>query len=131
MESDSLVDTGDGEFTPYDETVQEVLLADFQRLWDTSFLNDLVIEVVDDPYPNGVVGKRAVFLLDERERVRVVSFEGSTQYDRTEIDEAMDQVGIELRLDTRLDPGVIRNTEGLIRSMRAPDQRPSAVFTWS
>jgi outer membrane protein insertion porin family len=117
MESDSLVDTGDGEFTPYDEAVEEVLVADFQRLWDTSFLNDLVIEVVDDPYPNGVVGKRAVFLLEERERVRVVSFEGSTQYDRTEIDEAMDQVGIELRLDTRVDPGVIRNTEGLIRSM--------------
>jgi outer membrane protein insertion porin family len=117
MESDSLVDTGDGEFTPYDEAVEEVLVADFQRLWDTSFLNDLVIEVVDDPYPNGVVGKRAVFLLEERERVRVVSFEGSTQYDRTEIDEAMEQVGIELRLDTRVDPGVIRNTEGLIRSM--------------
>lgn len=117
MESDSLVDTGDGEFTPYDEAVQEVLVADFQRLWDTSFLNDMVIEIVDDPYPNGVVGKRAVFLMEERERVRVVSFEGSTQYDRTEIDEAMDQVGIELRLDTRLDPGVIRNTEGLIRSM--------------
>lgn len=117
MESDALVDVGDGEFTPYDEAVQDVLVADFQRLWDTSFLNDLVIEVIDDPYPNGVVGKRAVFLLEERERVRFVSFEGSSQYDRTEIDEAMDQVGIELRLDTRLDPGVIRNTEGLLRSM--------------
>ena len=119
MESDELVDTGDGEFTPYDESVQEVLRADFQRLWETNFLNDLVIEIIDDPYPNGVEAKRALFLLEERERVRIVTFEGSDQYDRTEIDEAMESVGIELRLDTRVDPGVIRNTEGLLRSMWA------------
>ncbi len=117
MESDALVDDGDGEWTPYDETVQEVLRADFERLWDTDFLNDLVIEIVDDPYPNGVMAKRAVFLMEERDRVRIVTFEGSEEYDRTEIDEAMEQVGIELRLDTRVDPGIIRSTEGLIRQM--------------
>lgn len=117
MESDDLVDKQDGNFTPYDDAVEKVLLDDFQRLWDTDFLNDIVIEIIDDPYPNGVVGKRAVFLLDERERVRIITFEGSDQYDRTEIDEAMVQVGVELRTDTRVDPGVIRNTEGLLRSM--------------
>ncbi|MDA1092761.1 MAG: outer membrane protein assembly factor BamA [Acidobacteria bacterium] len=117
MESDALVDSGDGEWTPYDETVQEVLRADFERLWDTDFLNDLVIEIVDDPFPNGVVAKRAVFLIEERDRVRIVTFEGSDAYDRTEIDKAMDEVGIGLRLDTRVDPGIIRNTEGLIRQM--------------
>lgn len=117
MESDALVDQQDGNFTPYDDALEKVLLDDFQRLWDTDFLNDIAIEIIDVPYPNGVVGKQAVFLLEERERVRIITFDGSEQYDRTEIDEAMVQVGIELRTDTRVDFGVIRNTEGLLRSM--------------
>ena len=93
MESDALVDQQDGNFTPYDDALEKVLLDDFQRLWDTDFLNDIAIEIIDVPYPNGVVGKQAVFLLEERERVRIITFDGSEQYDRTEIDEAMVQVG--------------------------------------
>ena len=106
-----------GRWTPYDETIEQVLLGDFERLWDTGFLTDLTIEIVDDPYPNGVQGRRAIFLLEERERVRIVSFEGSEEYDRAEIDQAMESVGIELRLDSRIGPGVIRRTEGLLREM--------------
>lgn len=120
MEIDELVSLpSQGRWTPWDETVEQVLLEDFQRLWDTGFLTDLTIEIVDDPYPNGVQGRRAVFLLEERERVRIVNFEGSEEYDRAEIDEAMESVGIELRLDSRIGPGVIRRTEGLLREMWA------------
>ena len=108
-----------GRWTPYDETIEQVLLGDFERLWNTGFLTDLTIEIVDDPYPNGVQGRRAVFLLEERERVRIVNFEGSEEYDRAEIDDAMESVGIELRLDSRIGPGVIRRTEGLLREMWA------------
>ena len=120
MEIDELVTLpSQGRWTPWDETIEQVLLEDFQRLWDTGFLTDLTIEIVDDPYPNGVQGRRAVFLLEERERVRIVNFEGSEEYDRAEIDEAMESVGIELRLDSRIGPGVIRRTEGLLREMWA------------
>jgi len=104
---------------PFDETVERVLLEDFQRLWDTDFLTDLVIEIVDDPYPNGVQGKRAVFRMEERERVRIVTFEGSDEFDTTEINEALDLSGIELRVDSRIGPGVMRQTEGLLREMFA------------
>ena len=108
-----------GRWTPYDETIEQVLLEDFERLWDTGFLTDLTIEIIDDPYANGVQGRRALFLMEERERVRIVNFEGSEEYDRAEIDDAMESVGIELRLDSRIGPGVIRRTEGLLREMWA------------
>ena len=120
MEIDDLVSLpSQGRWTPYDETVEQVLLGDFQRLWDTGFLTDLTIEIVDDPYPNGVQGRRAIFVMEERERVRIVNFEGSEEYDRAEIDQAMESVGIELRLDSRIGPDVIRRTEGLLREMWA------------
>lgn len=106
-------------WTPYDPALETLLLEDFERLWATDFLTDMAIEIVDDPYPNGVEGRRIIFLLEERERVRIVTFNGSDEYDRTEIDEAMESVGIELRLDTRVNPGVIRTTEGLLRQMWA------------
>ena len=106
-------------WTPFDAALETLLLEDFERLWATDFLNDIAIEIVDDPYPNGVEGRRVIFLLEERERVRIVTFNGSDAYDRTEIDEAMESVGIELRLDTRVNPGVIRTTEGLLRQMWA------------
>ena len=63
--------------------------------------------------------RRWLFLLEERERVRIVTFEGSEEYDRTEIDEALEQSGVELRLDTRIGPRVVRRTEGLLREMYA------------
>ena len=106
-----------GVWTPFDETLEQMLLEDFKALWDTGFLADIVIEIVDAPFANGVEGKSVVFLLEERERVRIVTFEGSDEYDRTEIDEALQQSGIELRLDTRIGPRVIRQTEGLLREM--------------
>ena len=106
-------------WTPFDAALETLLLEDFERLWATDFLNDIAIEIVDDPYPNGVEGRRVIFLLEERERVRIVTFNGSDAYDRTEIDEAMESVGVELRLDTRVNPGVIRTTEGLLRQMWA------------
>ena len=108
-----------GRWTPFDETIEEVLLEDFQRLWDTGFLTDLSIEIIDDSYPNGVVGRRAVFLMEERERVRIVTFEGSDEFDRSEIDEALKMSDIDLRLDSRIGPGVVRQTERVLREMFA------------
>ena len=106
-------------WTPFDETIERVLREDFQSLWDTGFLNDLTIEIVDAPYPNGVPAKRVVFLMEERERVRITTFEGSDEYDQTEINDALEQAGIELRADSRIGPRVVRQTEGLLREMYA------------
>ncbi|MEE2638393.1 MAG: outer membrane protein assembly factor BamA [Acidobacteriota bacterium] len=120
MEIDDYVSLpSQGRWTPFDETIEQVLLGDFERLWNTGFLADLSIELIDVPYSNGVQAKRAVFLMEERERVRIVTFDGSEVYDRAEIDTAMESIGLELRLDSRISPRVIRRTEGLLREMWA------------
>ena len=49
--------------------------------------------------------------MEERERVKIVNYEGSKQIDRTKIDEQLRERGIELRLDSFLDEGVIRRVE--------------------
>ncbi|MCY4076946.1 MAG: hypothetical protein OXH04_16120, partial [Acidobacteria bacterium] len=68
-----------GRWTPYTEEIERVVLDDFTRLWDTGFLDDLWIEVVDEPWPNGVIGKRVIFNMEERQRVKIVSYEGSEE----------------------------------------------------
>ena len=43
--------------------------------------------------------------MEERERVKIVNYEGSKQIDRTKIDEQLRERSIELRLDSFLDEG--------------------------
>jgi outer membrane protein insertion porin family len=107
----------DGVWVPYTEATEETLLADFKRLWATNFLDNLRIEVLDEPYPNGVPGKRIVFHMEERPRVKIVDY--PEKIDRSKLDEKMKEAGIALRLDSFLDQGAIRRTEGVLRRMMA------------
>lgn len=104
---------------PYDAKAEQVLLEDFKRLWATNFLDDLSIEVADYVFTNGVVGKLVTYHMEERERVKVVSYEGSKKIDRTKIDEKLKEAGIQMRLDSFLDQGTIRRVEGVLREMMA------------
>ena len=104
----------DGVFVPYDE---QTVLDDFRRLWNTNFLDDLWIEVRDVPYPNGVIGKYIVFNMEERQRVKIVEFVGSKKLEQTKIDEQLKEKGAQIRLDSFIDPGLIRRVEGIIREM--------------
>jgi outer membrane protein insertion porin family len=107
----------DGVWVPFNEQTEQTLLADFKRLWATNFLDNLRIEVLDEPYPNGVIGKRIIFHMEERPRVKIVDYPESI--DRTKLDEKMKEANISLRLDSFLDQGVIRRTEGVIRNLMA------------
>lgn len=107
----------DGVWVPFNEQTEQTLLADFKRLWATNFLDNLRIEIVDEPYPNGVVGKRIIFHMEERPRVKIVDYPEGV--DRTKLDEKMKEANIALRLDSFLDQGVIRRTEGVIRNLMA------------
>ena len=111
-------DSTQGRWTPYDETIEQILLEDFRSLWETGFLDDLSISVVDDePYDNGVLAKRVIFQMEERERVKIVTFEGSDELDRADIDDAMNETGLAIRLDSFLDLSKVRQAEGLLRAM--------------
>ena len=106
-----------GRWVPYTEELERVVLDDFNRLWDTGFLDDLWIEVVDEPWPNGVIGKRVIFNMEERQRVKIVTFDGSDELKREDIDLNLEDNGVVLRMDSFLDPAVIQRVKGVLQVM--------------
>jgi outer membrane protein insertion porin family len=103
----------------YTDDVEAVLLGDFRRLWDTKFLDDLAIDVQDHRLENGVVGKVVVFNIEERQRIKIVDYEGVTRLDRSTIDEHLRDKGIDIRLDSFIDPGLLRRVSGAVRDLYA------------
>ena len=73
----------------------------------------------DYTFSNGVIGKLVTYNMEERERVKIVNYEGTKQIDRTKIDEQLRARSIELRLDSFLDNGTIRRIETVLREMMA------------
>ena len=104
---------------PYDETLEETLVGDFRRLWATNFLDDLAVDVRDIRYANGVLGKLAVFNMEERQRVKIVDYVGSTKVSHSDIDEKLKEKGITIRLDSFIDPGTVRRVAGVVRDLYA------------
>ena len=109
----------EGVFVPFNEATEQSLRDDFKRLWATNFLDNLWIETVDEPYENGVMGKRVIYHMEERPRVKIVDYTGSTKVERTKVDEKMKELGISLRLDSFLDAAVVRRVQGIIKSLMA------------
>lgn len=115
-----------GKWVPYSEATEQVAIDDHQRLWDTGFLSDLWIELIDDPYPNGVPAKRMVFNLEERERVKIVRYEGSDEVKVEDINLNLEDQGIAMRLDAFVDPGILRRVKSLIRGLLGAKGYPFA-----
>ena len=65
----------------YTDETETGLKGDFQRLWSTRFLDDLTVEALDFPLSNGVLGKVIVFRMEERQRIKIVDYEGLTRID--------------------------------------------------
>jgi outer membrane protein insertion porin family len=107
------------QWVPFDEEARNTIVADFTRLWDTNFLDDLSVESEDYTFANGVVGKLLTYHMEERERIKIVDYDGSDQVERTKIDEQLQAMGISLRLDSFRDDATIRRVEGVIRSFMA------------
>ena len=101
----------------YDEAAEKMILGDFRRLWSTNFLDNLWIEVKDYAFPNGVVGKIVIYNMEERQRVKIVDYIGSKSVETGKIDEKLKEAKAEVRLDTFIDPGLIRKVEGIVRDM--------------
>ena len=77
-----------GKWVPYDEAIEQVIREDFKRLWATNFLDDLAIRVEDYTFSNGVIGKMVVYDMEERQRVKIVDYEGLKKVDQSKIEEA-------------------------------------------
>jgi outer membrane protein assembly factor BamA len=90
---------------------------DFRRLWDTKFLDDIWIEVRDEPYDNGVIGKHIIFNLEERQRVRIVEYLGSKAVETSKIEEALREENVQIRPDSFLDLATVHRVETLVRGL--------------
>ena len=107
------------EWITYDDSVQQLALSDFKRLWATNFLDDLAIDVRDVRYANGVPGKVLVYNMEERQRVKIVDYVGTMKVDTSKIEEALKAKSVSIRLDSFIDPGLIRKVSGIVRDVYA------------
>lgn len=94
----------------YDE---EVIKADFRRLWEAGFLENMSVEESDTPSGN----KALLFTVSERKRVQVVDFRGSKALTKTSIEDKLKEKDAALKLDTFYDPSKARRVEDIIREM--------------
>jgi outer membrane protein insertion porin family len=95
------------------------LRADFRRLWDTGFLEDLLLDVRD-----GQRGKVVVFVVRERKRVAIVDYRGSKALTKTAIEDKLKEKEISLKTDAFFDLGRARQVESVIRNMLHDAGRP-------
>jgi outer membrane protein insertion porin family len=115
-----------GRWEPYNE---DAVLTDFHRLWNTNFLDDLKIDVKDAPYDNGVVGKHITYIMEERERIKIVDYEGTKVIQQAKIDEALRDKSIQIRLDSFIDKGLVTRVATVVRDMMAEKGYQSATVT--
>ena len=101
----------------YDESTESLIREDFRRLWGTNFLDDLRVEVIDRPFTNGTVGKLVVFHLEERQRIKIVDFDGAAAVSRTDINDRLKERGIDVRLDSFVDAGLLRKVSAELRAL--------------
>jgi outer membrane protein insertion porin family len=107
----------------YDETA---ILADFRGLWGTGFLDNLWVEVIDEPFPNGVAGKHVVFHVEERNRVKAVDYvpvgeNAKLRVPVSRIDERLAERNIEISLDSFVDEATIRQVSTVLRELYAEE----------
>ena len=106
-------------WVPYNEDSEQVIIGDFKRLWATNFLDDLSIDVRDVRFENGVIGKVIVYNMEERQRVKIVDYIGSDKVDQSKIEEELRDKGIQIRIDSFLDPAIVRRVTGVVRDLYA------------
>jgi outer membrane protein insertion porin family len=107
----------EGVWVPYDDSSEKTIEEDFHRLWNTNFLDNLFVEANDYTFPNGTVGKVITYNMEERQRVKIVDYIGSKKVEVSKIDEKLKDANAQIRLDTFIDPGLIRKVSGIVRDM--------------
>ena len=120
----------EGTYTPWDETATaESLRQDFKELWALKFLDNLSIEVTDYPFSNGVIGKLIAFNMEERQRVKIVDYLGAKHLERSKIDDKLKEESATIRLDSFIDPGMVRKVKKVLLDMLAEKGYQFATVT--
>ncbi len=111
------------QWAPYSETA---ILSDFKGLWGTGFLDNLWVEVIEEPYGNGISAKHVVFHIEERNRVKAVDYapvgeNAKLRIAVSKIDEALKEKNVEVNLDSFVDEATIRKVSGVVRDLYAQE----------
>ena len=107
-----------GNWTRWDDVqTPESLRQDFKDLWGIKFLDNLSIEVTDYPFSNGVIGKLIAYNMEERQRVKIVDFVGAKHLERSKIDDKLKEESAIIRLDSFVDPGMVRKVKKVVLDM--------------
>ena len=104
---------------PYDANR---LRMDFRRLWDTGFLDDILLDVRD-----GRKGKLVTFVVRERRRVALIDYRGSKAISTSAIEDKLKEKEAKLQLDTFFDLTKVRRVESIVRAMLMEAGRPFAT----
>src|SRR5262245_13178290 len=104
-------------WVPYNDTTVSQIQQDFQQLWGTNFLDNLWVDVSDYKFPNGAVGKVVTYNMEERQRVKIVDYLGSKKIETSKIDEKLKDANAQIRLDTFIDPALVRKVQGIVQDM--------------
>ena len=93
--------------------------------------HDLTIEATDYPFANGAVGKLIVYRIEERQRIKIVNYEGSKRLEQGKLEEKLRELDLMVRIDTFVDQTRIKRIRTVIAEMLAisvfptPPSRPS------
>src|SRR4029077_8576998 len=79
--------------------------------------DNLFIDVTDYKFPNGTIGKIVTYHMEERQRVKIVDYVGSKKIETAKIDEKLKDANAQIRLDTFIDPGLVRKVQGVVQDM--------------
>jgi outer membrane protein insertion porin family len=122
-------------WVPWDDKAEETAIADFDTLMKTTnFLEDMAVEVNEHRFPNGATGMVVTYKMEERERVKIVDYQGGdgksiSIIKRSDIDEKLREANVELRLDSFLDEAVVRRVKTVLRTMMAEKGFTNADIT--
>jgi outer membrane protein insertion porin family len=104
---------------PGDRYDEQRVREDFRRLWETGFVDDLLIDVRDGPK-----GKIVAFVVVERKRIQIVDYRGSKALSTTTIEEELKKREAGLKIDSFYDVGKARRVESILRDMLREKGRP-------
>ena len=90
---------------------------DFKQLWATKFLDNLSMEVTDYTFANGVIGKLVAYNMEERQRVKVVDYQGAKHLEQSKIRRQAEGRDRRIRLDSFIDLGMIRKVKKVVLDM--------------
>jgi outer membrane protein insertion porin family len=121
-------------WTEWDERTEKQALTDFNTLMrNTTFLEDMRIEVNDYTFPNGAIGKIVSYIAEERERVKIVDYreggEPIKTLKRSDIDDKLREKSVEMRLDTFLDAAAIRRVKTVVDELMTEKGFANAEIT--